>query len=119
MAHFIDQLERLVGMGIVPIVGILLLFVLALAGAFVTFAIFGFKFFLAERRRHDNLLQQRDKERSADRVALENRLTQSETKHETCEKDRDAIRSELATLTERVTRLATCPKRDCPNRLPG
>lgn len=118
MANFIDQLERLLQLGLAPIVGILLLFVLVLAAAFIAFATFGFKFFLGERRRHDHLLQQRDKERAEERLSIETRLATSEAKHEACEKDRDAIRTDLATLTERVLHLTNCPRRDCPNRPP-
>lgn len=118
MGQFIDQLERLLNMGLAPIVGILLLFCLALAGVVTVLAAFGFKFFMGERRRHDALLSQRDKERGEERLAIESRLTASETRHETCERDRETLRAEVATLAERVARFTSCPKRDCPNRLP-
>lgn len=118
MPPFIDQLERLVGMGVLPIVAILLLFVLGLAAALVAFAGFGFKFFLGERKRHDAVLAERDKERAADQHKIEVRLASSEEKHEACEKDRDGLRTDVATLRERVDRLTSCPKRDCPMRLP-
>ena len=119
MSPFIDNLERLLGMGILPIVAILLLFVIVLALAVLGLAGFGFKFFMGERRRHDALLAQRDKERHEERIAIETRLSSSETRHESCEKDRETLRAEVAKLDERVSRFTSCPKRDCPNRLPG
>ncbi|QJE95974.1 hypothetical protein [Luteolibacter luteus] len=118
MPEFINNLERLVGMGILPIVAILLLFVLGLAAVVAAMAGFGFKFFMGERRRHDALLAQRDKERVEERLAIETRLSTSEEKHEACEKDRDVLRTDVATLSERVDRLTKCPKPGCPMRLP-
>jgi Tfp pilus assembly protein PilO len=119
LASFIDDLERLTGMGIGPLAAILLLFLLALASVIVS----GFWFFWKQLgrawKKRDEERAERDAERAQWHAKVENRLKESEGKHEECERDRTELRSDLEAVKLDLERQKRCPRRDCPMRLPG
>lgn len=107
----LDTLERLIGMGFSPYLALIIVFLLATCGTMAGGFAFFWKQIARERRRNEAILEERDKERAEDRADVDRRLKD-------CETDREDLRRNVTELDRKVTRLASCPRRDCPMRLP-
>ncbi|RYD65251.1 MAG: hypothetical protein EOP83_07765 [Verrucomicrobiaceae bacterium] len=112
LAIFIDNLERLTGLGLGPLAAVLLLFLLALAAVISG----GFLFFWKQL---GHAWQKRDEERAKWTSDIETRLKSSEGKHQECETDRDKLRVQIASVQGELDRMKRCHRKDCPMRLPG
>lgn len=104
---FIQDLEKLVGLGFNPMSAILLLMVLALAGLVAGVSGFGFKFLLGERRRQIQAFEKLNQERIENKTRIFERLDE-------CESDREDLRLRVATLDQRISNFSFCPRTNCP-----
>lgn len=125
MGEFINTLERLIGLGFSPYLALIVAFLIVLALVIAALAALFWKALAKERKRQDDLLAEREADRANDRLEIEKRLTRteeklaaSENRHDSCERDRNELRTELATVKERLARFSACPKLGCPMRLP-
>jgi hypothetical protein len=110
-AALISDLEKLIGLGFSPFLALIIAFLIVLAGVIATLAVFFWKQIAKERARQDRERAERDAERATWHREVEDRL-------DDCETDREALRVRVSDLDTRVARLAACPRRDCPMRLP-
>lgn len=107
-----ETLEKLIGLGFSPVLAAVIVGLIVLWGTLCTVVVFMYRSQIRERIDRDRLREKWHAE-------IDERLENSETKHQECEKDRLMLRVEIASVKTDLGRVRNCPRQNCPLRLPG
>jgi hypothetical protein len=118
LANYVDDIERLTGIGLGPFIALLVVFIVVLVGAIVGVCGFFWKQLGKAWSKRDEERQLRDAERAVWHKQVEKRLRESEDRHQDCEADREKLNSAVSEVKVELQRMKHCPHSGCPMRLP-
>jgi len=112
IADLLHTLERLIGLGFSPFLALIIGFLLILAGVIGSGFLFFWRALAKERLRQDEERAGRDADREEYRSDIERRFDE-------CETDRQELHKKVEGLERTINRMAYCPRRECPMRVPS